>query len=206
MPAHNEEQNIGEVIEEIKRDLPSMDVLVIDDASTDSTKELVSKQGMKCISLPFNLGYSLAVQTGIKYANIHHYDYVIQMDADGQHIPSEAKKLLKFMQKNNPDIVIGSRFLEQIHYKHGTMRKLGTNILSGLIKMICHKTIKDPTSGFQCMLSSSPLLPETVQQDLPWYYNDTFFPPPRRWKQYRAPDCPGPESGSAPGHYRGNGD
>lgn len=151
MPAHNEELNIGEVIDEIKKNLPDLDLLVVNDASIDKTEEIVRKKNVKCISLPFNLGYSLAVQTGIKYANKYDYDYVIQMDADGQHIACEAKKLLEYMEQNHPDIVIGSRFLEEIEYKHGVMRKFGTNILSGLIKMICHKTIKDPTSGFQCI-------------------------------------------------------
>lgn len=151
MPAHNEEQNIKEVIEEIKSDLPELDLLVINDASSDNTLEILKENKVKSITLPFNLGYALAVQTGIKYAYEHGYDYVIQMDADGQHIASEAKKLLKYMEENNPDIVIGSRFLEKTEYKHGIMRKLGTSILSGLIKMICHKKIKDPTSGFQCI-------------------------------------------------------
>lgn len=151
MPAHNEEENIAEVIDEIKEDLPQIDLLVINDASTDRTQIIVEEKNVKCINLPFNLGYSLAVQTGIKYANENEYDFVIQMDADGQHIPSEAKKLLKCMEKDNPDIVIGSRFLENTEYKHGAMRKLGTNILSGLIRIICHKKIKDPTSGFQCI-------------------------------------------------------
>lgn len=151
IPAHNEEKNIRGVIEEIKKDLPNIDVLVINDASTDNTERVVKENKIKCITLPFNLGYSLAVQTGIKYANMHDYDYVIQMDADGQHIASEAKKLLDCMKKNKPDIVIGSRFLEQTEYKHGIMRKLGTNILSGLIKIVCKKDIKDPTSGFQCI-------------------------------------------------------
>lgn len=151
MPAHNEEQNIAGVIDEIKKDLPDLDLLVINDASTDKTEEIVKQNGVKCITLPFNLRYSLAVQTGIKYAEKHDYDYVIQMDADGQHIANEAKKLLEYMEENKPDIVIGSRFLQQTEYKHGAMRKLGTNILSGLIKLICHKEIKDPTSGFQCI-------------------------------------------------------
>lgn len=151
IPAHNEEQNIAGVIDEIRKDLPNLDLLVINDASTDKTEEIVKQKQVKCITLPFNLRYSLAVQTGIKYAYKNNYDYVIQMDADGQHIAKEAKKLLEYMEKNKPDIVIGSRFLENTEYKHGAMRKLGTNILSGLIKIICHKTIKDPTSGFQCI-------------------------------------------------------
>lgn len=151
MPAHNEEQNIAEVIDEIKQELPDLDLIVINDASTDQTEKIVKEKNIKYISLPFNLGYSLAVQTGIKYAYKNNYDYVIQMDADGQHIPKEAKKLLEYMEKNKPDIVIGSRFLENTKYKHRAMRKLGTNILSGLIKIICKKAIKDPTSGFQCI-------------------------------------------------------
>ncbi len=151
MPAHNEEKNIGKLIDEVKKDLPNIDLIVINDASTDKTEEIVKEKQIKCITLPFNLGYSLAVQTGIKYAKEHEYNYVIQMDADGQHIPSEAKKLLDYIEKEKVDIVIGSRFLEKTQYKHGIMRKLGTNILSKLIKIICHKTIKDPTSGFQCI-------------------------------------------------------
>lgn len=151
MPAHNEEQNIGEVIDEIKKDLPDIDLVVINDASTDQTEQIVKEKQIKCISLPFNLGYSLAVQTGIKYAHKHGYDYVVQMDADGQHIASEAKKLIQYSKEHKPDIVIGSRFIEETEYKHSAMRKLGTNILSGLIKIICHKTLKDPTSGFQCI-------------------------------------------------------
>lgn len=151
MPAHNEENNIGEVIDEIKKDLSDVDLIVINDASTDNTRKVVEQKKIKCVTLPFNLGYSLAVQTGIKYAAQQGYDYVIQMDADGQHIPSEAKKMLEYIQNNNVDIVIGSRFLEKTEYKHSTMRKVGTKILSTLIKIICGKDIKDPTSGFQCI-------------------------------------------------------
>ncbi len=131
MPAHNEEQNIGEVIDKINKDIPEVDLLVVNDASIDKTEEIVRKKGIRCINLPFNLGYSIAVQTGIKYANEYKYDYVIQMDADGQHIPKEAKKLLEYMCKNpKTDIIIGSRFLANTNYKHSTMRKIGTKILS----------------------------------------------------------------------------
>ena len=151
MPARNEEKSIGEVIDEVKKDLPNIDLLVVNDASTDKTEEIVRKNNVKCITLPFNLGYSLALQTGIKYAKENGYDYVIQMDADGQHIPSEAKKLLDYIEKEKVDIVIGSRFLKNTNYKHGIMKKIGTSILSKLIKLICNKTIKDPTSGFQCI-------------------------------------------------------
>ena len=151
IPAHNEEQNIEKVIKEIQTDLKDADILFINDASTDKTKEVIEKNNIKCISLLYNMGYSLAVQTGIKYAFYNNYDYCIQMDADGQHIAIEAKKLLDKMIEENVDIVIGSRFMEKTGYKHSAMRKLGTKIMSTLIKITCHKKITDPTSGFQCI-------------------------------------------------------
>jgi len=151
IPAHNEEQNIEKVINEVKRDLKNVDVMIINDASTDNTRYVIEKNNIKHIDLLYNMGYSLAVQTGIKYAFENNYDYCIQMDADGQHIASEAKKLLDKAIECKCDIVIGSRFKEKSDYKHGKMRTLGTKILSGLVKITCKEIITDPTSGFQCL-------------------------------------------------------
>lgn len=151
IPAYNEEKNIEKVIKEIKTELKDIDIVIINDASIDATQKIIEQNHIKCITLPYNIGYSLAVQTGIKYACYNHYDYCIQMDADGQHIASEAKKLLEIIQKENLDIVIGSRFLEKTNYHHGIIRKAGTKILSKLIEIICHQKITDPTSGFQCI-------------------------------------------------------
>lgn len=151
IPAYNEEKNIGKVIDEIKKELGDFDILVINDASTDNTKKVLQQKKIRHITLPYNMGYSYAIQTGIKYALYNNYDYCLQMDADGQHIATEAKKILNKMEEEEFDIVIGSRFMKETDYRHGILRKCGTKVLSFLIKIICHQNITDPTSGLQCI-------------------------------------------------------
>lgn len=151
IPAYNEEMNISKVIEEIKSEFKEANIIVINDASKDNTKDIVERKGVTCISQLFNMGYAMALQTGIKYAKLKGYKRVIQFDADGQHIASEARKLIEKMEETNCDVVIGSRFLKKGSYKQTFFRKLGTNIFSFLIKVFCKKKISDPTSGFQCL-------------------------------------------------------
>lgn len=151
IPAHNEEKNIKNVIKDIKINVPYADIIVINDWSTDKTKDLVEKEDVILLNMPFNVGYAPAVQTGIKYAYEKDYDYVMQFDGDGQHIALEAEKILNKAIETNADIVVGSRFLKKTKYKHPLFRRIGTKIFSILIKMFCKKEITDPTSGFQCL-------------------------------------------------------
>jgi len=151
IPAYNEELNIVKVLEELKKDVPNYDVVVINDCSQDNTKKVVRENGINCIDGIFNLRYAWAVQTGIKYAYQNNYDYVIQFDADGQHIANEASKLLDYAKKNKSDIVIGSRYLKNMGYPCPLFRRLGTKIFDILINIFCHKRIADPLSGFQCL-------------------------------------------------------
>ena len=151
IPAYNEAENIEKVLKELKRDADFADVLVINDCSKDNTREIVEKNGVKCITGVFNLRYAMAVQTGIKYAVLNNYDYVIQFDADGQHIAKEAVKLYKRMKEENCDIVIGSRYLEDTGYPCPFFRKIGTKFFAGIVKLVCKQRIADPLSGFQCL-------------------------------------------------------
>lgn len=151
IPAYNEEANIKKVLDELKKDADFADILVINDCSTDNTKKIVEESGEKCITGIFNMRYAWAVQTGIKYAYQNDYDYVIQFDADGQHIAKEAIKLLEEAKKSKADIVIGSRYLKDMGYPCPFFRRLGTKIFAGLIQLFCHEKIKDPLSGFQCL-------------------------------------------------------
>ena len=151
IPAYNEEANIENVIKEIKKDVKYADILIINDCSTDNTKKIIENNNVKCITGIFNLNYAWAVQTGIKYAYQNDYDYVIQFDADGQHIAKEAEKLLNEMKKSNVDIVIGSRFLKDTGYKHPFFKKVATKLFTLIIKIFCKQEITDPTSGFQCL-------------------------------------------------------
>lgn len=151
IPAYNESANIGQVLKEIKKDVDYADILVIDDCSNDNTKEIVESNGVRCITNVFNMKYAMAVQTGIKYAFENNYDYVIQFDADGQHIAKEAEKLYHHAKKNNCDIVIGSRYLKDMGYRCPFFRRVGTKIFESLIRIFCNKKIADPLSGFQCL-------------------------------------------------------
>ena len=151
IPAYNEEKNIKRVLDEIKKEVKYADIIVINDCSTDNTKEVVESCGVKCIDSIFNMKYAWALQTGLKYAYQNNYDYVIQSDADGQHIAKEAVKLLDEMKKGKADIVIGSRYLIDLGYPCPIFRRIGTKLFEVLIRLFCHQTIKDPLSGFQCL-------------------------------------------------------
>lgn len=151
IPAYNEEENIDKVLKELKKEISFADILVINDCSTDKTLEIVKKNNVRCISNIFNMKYAWAVQTGLKFAYQNNYDYVVQFDADGQHIAKEAIKLLEHSKKKNADIVIGSRYLKDLGYPCPFFRRVGTKIFSILISLFCGKKIADPLSGFQCL-------------------------------------------------------
>lgn len=151
IPAYNEEENIKKVLEEIKKDVSFADIIVINDGSKDNTSKIVKECGFNCIDMIYNVGYAMAVQTGIKYAYQNDYDYVIQFDADGQHIAKEAMKLFEEAKKSNYDIIIGSRYLKDMGYPCPKFRRFGTKIFEKLIMLFCQKKIADPLSGFQCL-------------------------------------------------------
>ena len=151
IPAYNEAENIEKVLKEIKKDIDYADILVINDCSKDNTYEIVKKNGVKCITNVFNMRYAMAVQVGIKYAYQNGYDYVIQMDGDGQHIASEAEKLYKEAKNTNADIVIGSRYIKDMGYPCPLFRRIGTRMFEKMIKLFTKRRIADPLSGFQCL-------------------------------------------------------
>ncbi len=151
IPVYNEEKNIGKVISDIRKNFKSSNILAVNDCSTDKTTEELEKLGVNYLNLPFNLGYAGAVQAGFKYASDFDYDYVVQFDGDGQHMAKEILKLIKNIDDNNADIVIGSRFKINTDYPHPLFRKIGSKIFSALIRFTCGEVITDPTSGFQIL-------------------------------------------------------
>ena len=151
IPAYNESKHISDVIQDIRTNVPGAGIVVINDYSDDETKNIVQKMKVPCLDLPFNMGYAMAVQTGIKYAYENGYNYVVQFDGDGQHIASEVKKMMDKMQETNANIIIGSRFLKKSNYKHPFFRRIGTKVFQIIIRLFCKKKITDPTSGFQLL-------------------------------------------------------
>ena len=147
IPAYNEEGSIVDTVNSLIRMVPSVDYVVVNDGSSDDTKELCMRNGFNIISLPINLGLAGGFQTGMKYAFCHNYDAALQFDGDGQHKPDYIQSLINAMSDANADIVIGSRFIER--KKHFSARMLGSHLISGLIKLTTGKTIQDPTSGMR---------------------------------------------------------
>ena len=157
IPAFNEGKNIGPLLEKLERkDISDIcDVLVINDASTDDTGQVVRNRGHKVIRNIYNLGYGSGLQAGYRYAKRYDYSFVIQMDGDGQHDPENVMKIyeaLTTVDENNhvPDIVLGSRFLkESPEYKSTLAKDMGYVLFRTLIRIFTGKRISDPTTGLQ---------------------------------------------------------
>jgi glycosyltransferase involved in cell wall biosynthesis len=149
IPAFNEEGSVEKVVAEVKEHLPQVDILVVNDGSSDLTSKKAKEAGAIVLDLPFNLGIGGAMQAGYKYAFEKGYDIAIQVDADGQHNPIEIPKLLKGLEEREVDMVIGSRFIGDSEFKSSMMRRVGISIFSKAISLIVGQKITDPTSGFR---------------------------------------------------------
>lgn len=154
IPAFNEEDNIEKVIKETKEALSFADVLVVNDGSKDRTSAVAFNSGVMVVNHLYNLGYGAAIQTGFRFARQKQYDMVIIMDADGQHVPSAALNLIKTMESEGVDVVIGSRFLFG-GYSIGLIKKIGIWLYSLIAKRYTGIPITDPTSGFQLFNSAA---------------------------------------------------
>lgn len=149
IPAYNEEANIVKTVESIERDAVGFDYIVINDCSTDRTKEICEEHGFHYVDLPINLGIGGAVQTGYKYAWENGYDMAVQVDGDGQHDPEFLELMAEYLEIYQVDMVIGSRFIEKQGFQSSGMRRVGIRFFSGLIRLMTGKTITDPTSGLR---------------------------------------------------------
>lgn len=150
IPAFNEQNNILSVVRDIQNRIPAADILVINDCSADATSDRARMaQEVKVIDLPCNLGIGGAVQTGFKYARDRGYDYLVQIDGDGQHLPEEVEKLTRTMKDNGSDMVIGSRFLDVQSYRATWLRRVGIKTFYWLFRLLINTKITDSTSGFR---------------------------------------------------------
>ncbi len=177
MPARNEAERIHLVLTDLQARQPDAHILVIDDASTDSTPADAETAGATVLRLPFHIGYGAALQTGYKFAVDHEFDYVVQMDSDGQHRPSDVSGLLAHVTQDDCDLVVGSRFIHELEgqgegsgsvgrYEMGALRSLGRRTLCAFAR-IGGLRVSDPTSGFQAMNRRTLLL---FSSD--WYPSD----------------------------------
>jgi glycosyltransferase involved in cell wall biosynthesis len=152
VPARNEEGAVGGVVTEIRAFDPGFDVVVIDDGSTDQTAAAAAAAGAFVVSLPFNLGIGAAVQTGFKFALERGYELAVRLDGDGQHDPAELPKLLAVLDRDEADVVVGSRFAGgEGAQRSSRTRRLGIVFFARLVSLLTRQRVTDTTSGFQAL-------------------------------------------------------
>ena len=153
VPARNEAGAIGGVLDELRAFDPALDVVVVDDASSDRTGAIAAARGAAVVRLPFNLGIGGAVQTGFQYALEHGYDVAVRLDGDGQHVPAELPKLLGPVESGEADIVVGSRFVRGAdgEYRPPIARLAGIRFFARIVSLLVGQRVTDTTSGFQAL-------------------------------------------------------
>ena len=151
IPAYNEEKNIEKVVDNIVENYPQYDYIVINDGSSDATRDVCKRRGYQYLNLSINLGIGGAVQTGYKYAKDKGYEIAVQIDGDGQHDIAYLEKMLPMLENGEADVVIGSRFIEKEGFQSSATRRFGIKLLSILIFICTGKMIKDVTSGFRAV-------------------------------------------------------
>lgn len=149
VPAFNEAENIGFVVENIQANVPDADILVINDGSTDETREVIASLDVIDLNLPFNLGIGGAVQAGFLFAKEKGYAAMGRVDGDGQHDPAQLPKLLQKLNETDADVVIGSRFVDGEGYLASWQRAIGIQLFARTVSLMTRQRFTDTTSGFQ---------------------------------------------------------
>ena len=168
IPAYNESANIEKTVRDIVENANDFDYVIINDCSTDNTREICEKNGFNIVNLPINLGIGGAVQTGYQYAEENGYDLAVQVDGDGQHDPQFLRQMSEYMESHNADMVIGSRFIECEGFQSSFLRRVGIIYFTKLIKLCTGKKITDPTSGLRMVgRNIIQLFAESYPKDYP---------------------------------------
>ncbi len=164
VPALNEEESLPAVLGELRQELPAVDVLVVDDGSTDGTAALARELGAEVLTFPENRGLPIAVAAGYEYAARKHYGYCGRVDADGQHPVAELRRLLDLVRSGECDVAVGSRFVagdgyEAYRYKPSPARRFGTAVLRRALAFRLGRPFADATSGmYAASAKAFPLL------------------------------------------------
>jgi glycosyltransferase involved in cell wall biosynthesis len=152
IPAWNEEANLPSVLDELHSELPDVDVLVIDDGSTDRTADVAREHGADVVSFGENRGLRAGIAAGYDRAHERGYAFCGRVDADGQHPAAELKRLLEKVRAGECDVAVGSRFVsgdgyEPYRYRPSRSRSFGTALLRRAMAFRLGRPFGDATSG-----------------------------------------------------------
>jgi glycosyltransferase involved in cell wall biosynthesis len=173
IPAWNEEENLPAVLDDLERELPDVDVLVVDDGSTDGTADVARQRGAEVLSLGANRGLPVGISSGYRWALDHGYVYCGRVDADGQHPAVELARLLALVRADVCDVAVGSRFVsgdgyEPYRYRSSPVRRFGTALLRRGMKLALRRPFADATSGLYAVNAKAlPLLAEPFRTEAP---------------------------------------
>ena len=150
VPAYNEAQVISQTLKELKPVCKKIeaDLLVVNDGSTDKTREVALKEKVLVVSHSVNRGLGGAIGTGIEFARIYNYDLAVTIDADGQHLPEDIFKAIDPIIEDSADVVIGSRFMNK-KLELPPDRKFLIQMSNWLTYLLFQQKTTDSLSGFR---------------------------------------------------------
>jgi hypothetical protein len=160
IPAWNEEDNLPAVLDSLHECLPDVDVLVVDDGSTDHTADVAREHGAEVLSLGSNRGLRVGIAEGYRWALEHDYAFCGRVDADGQHPAQELARLLALVRAGSCDVAVGSRFVsgegyEAYRYRPTPARRFGTGVLRRGMGVALRRPFGDATSGLYAVNRSA---------------------------------------------------
>jgi glycosyltransferase involved in cell wall biosynthesis len=173
IPAWNEEENLPAVLDGLRERLPEVDVLVVDDGSTDRTGDVARERGAEVHSLGTNQGLRVGIASGYRWALEHDYGFCGRVDADGQHPPAELARLLGYVRSGECDVAVGSRFVSgdgyaAYRYRPSAARRFGTGLLRRSVGVVLRRPFGDATSGLWAVNAKAlPLLAEPYTSGAP---------------------------------------
>ena len=173
LPAWNEEENLPAVLEELKLGLPEVDLLVVDDGSTDRTAEVAREHGAEVLSFGENRGLPGGIAAGYSYADEHGYLFCGRVDADGQHPVVELARLLERVESGVCDVAVGSRFASgegfaPYRYMPSAPRRFGTALLRRGMRVVLRRPFLDATSGmYAANAKALPVLAQPYVTEAP---------------------------------------